>query len=63
MGVAEVVEQLDNVLAFNDLLVSLKERPEADQFARGVGPVSLVGRYAVASTLFPIWPIHCVIFI
>lgn len=42
-GVAQVVEELDKVLAFNNLLISLKEHPNADHFARGVGPVSLVG--------------------
>lgn len=42
-GVAQVVEELDKVLAFNNLLISLKAHPNADHFARGVGPVSLVG--------------------
>ncbi|GAY58894.1 hypothetical protein CUMW_190310 [Citrus unshiu] len=42
-GVAQVVEELDKVLAFNNLLISLKQHPNADRFARGVGPVSLVG--------------------
>lgn len=43
-GVAQVVEELDKVLAFNNLLISLKQHLNADRFARGVGPVSLVGK-------------------
>ncbi|KAJ0007478.1 hypothetical protein Pint_30706 [Pistacia integerrima] len=42
-GVAQVVEELDKVLSFNNLLISLKEHPDADRFARGIGPVSLIG--------------------
>ncbi|KAM7256028.1 hypothetical protein ACFE04_011769 [Oxalis oulophora] len=42
-GVTEVVQELDKILAFNDLLVSLKNHQDADSFARGIGPVSLVG--------------------
>ncbi|KAK2652948.1 hypothetical protein Ddye_012804 [Dipteronia dyeriana] len=42
-GVTQVVEELDKVLAFNNLLISLKEHADADRFARGVGPVSLIG--------------------
>ncbi|KAL3722241.1 hypothetical protein ACJRO7_034590 [Eucalyptus globulus] len=42
-AVAQVVEQLDEILAFNNLLVSLKNHPNADHFARGIGPVSLFG--------------------
>ncbi|KAL0723804.1 hypothetical protein Bca4012_038403 [Brassica carinata] len=38
-----VVEELEKVLEFNNLLVSLKSHSEADQFARGVGPISLIG--------------------
>lgn len=38
-----IVEELDKVLAFNNLLVSLKNHPDANRFARGVGPISLVG--------------------
>ncbi|KAI3760365.1 hypothetical protein L1987_50760 [Smallanthus sonchifolius] len=38
-----IVEELDKVLAFNNLLVSLKNHPDASRFARGVGPVSLIG--------------------
>jgi hypothetical protein len=37
------VKELDKVLAFNNLLISLKNHPNADQFASGVGPVSLLG--------------------
>ncbi|XP_073112675.1 protein TIC110, chloroplastic [Elaeis guineensis] len=42
-GTTVVIEELDKVLAFNDLLTSLSKHPEADQFAPGVGPVSLLG--------------------
>ncbi|KAK6246772.1 hypothetical protein QUC31_018337 [Theobroma cacao] len=42
-GVKQAVEELDKILAFNDLLTSLSNHPDADHFARGVGPVSLVG--------------------
>ncbi|KAK7321410.1 hypothetical protein VNO77_32031 [Canavalia gladiata] len=41
--VSEAVEELDRVLAFNNLLISFKNHPDVDRFARGVGPVSLVG--------------------
>ncbi|KAK4274891.1 hypothetical protein QN277_018054 [Acacia crassicarpa] len=41
--VGQAVEELDKILAFNDLLVSLKNHPDIDRFARGVGPVSLTG--------------------
>ncbi|OWM68481.1 hypothetical protein CDL15_Pgr024621 [Punica granatum] len=42
-GVTEVVEQLDRILAFNNLLVTLKNHADADRFARGIVPVSLIG--------------------
>lgn len=42
-NVTEAVEELDKVLTFNNLLISLKNHPNADQFALGVGPVSLLG--------------------
>lgn len=38
-----IVEELDKVLAFNNLLVSLSNHPDAIRFARGLGPVSLSG--------------------
>nr|GEU61351.1 protein TIC110, chloroplastic [Tanacetum cinerariifolium] len=38
-----IVEELDKILAFNNLLVSLKNHADANSFARGVGPVSLNG--------------------
>lgn len=31
------------MLNFNNLLISLKNHPDANRFARGVGPVSLLG--------------------
>ncbi|CAI8585954.1 unnamed protein product [Vicia faba] len=42
-GVSQVVEELEKVLAFNDLLISFKNHSDIDRIARGVGPVSLVG--------------------
>ncbi|XP_010486911.1 PREDICTED: protein TIC110, chloroplastic [Camelina sativa] len=42
-SLASVVEELEKVLEFNNLLVSLKSHSEADQFARGIGPISLIG--------------------
>ncbi|CAI8596921.1 unnamed protein product [Vicia faba] len=42
-GVTRVVEELDKILAFNNLLTSLKNHADVDRFARGVGPVSLHG--------------------
>lgn len=37
------MKELDKIVAFNNLLISLKNHPNADQFAPGVGPVSLLG--------------------
>ncbi|KAK8480681.1 hypothetical protein V6N13_094256 [Hibiscus sabdariffa] len=42
-GVKQAVEELDKILSFNDLLISLSKHPDADRFARGLGPFSLVG--------------------
>ncbi|KAG6680901.1 hypothetical protein I3842_13G065600 [Carya illinoinensis] len=42
-GITEVVEEIDHILAFNNLLISLKNHPNAENFAPGVGPVSLLG--------------------
>ncbi|KAE8713470.1 TIC110 protein [Hibiscus syriacus] len=42
-GVKQAVEELDKILSFNDLLTSLSKHPDADRFARGLDPVSLVG--------------------
>ncbi|KHG09192.1 chloroplast protein [Gossypium arboreum] len=42
-GVKQAVEELDKILSFNDLLISLSKHPDADHFAPGLGPVSLVG--------------------
>ncbi|CAK9326902.1 unnamed protein product [Citrullus colocynthis] len=42
-GVIEVVEELDKILEFNSLLISLKNHADANRFAPGVGPVSLLG--------------------
>ncbi|KAL3517987.1 hypothetical protein ACH5RR_020576 [Cinchona calisaya] len=38
-----IVEELNKVLKFNNLLISLRNHPEASRFAPGVGPVSLLG--------------------
>ncbi|KAM7496381.1 hypothetical protein LguiA_020795 [Lonicera macranthoides] len=38
-----VIEELDKVVAFNNLLISLKNHPDASRFARGLGPISLFG--------------------
>lgn len=43
-GVSEAVEELDKILVFNDLLISLKNHPDVDRIARGVGAVSLIGK-------------------
>lgn len=43
-GVIEAVEELDSILAFNNILISLKNHPDVDHFAQGVGPVSLLGK-------------------
>lgn len=43
-GVTQVVEELDKILAFNNLLTSLKNHADVGHFARGVGPVSLLGK-------------------
>ncbi|KAG8371546.1 hypothetical protein BUALT_Bualt13G0099100 [Buddleja alternifolia] len=42
-AVQPVIEELDKILAFNNLLISLKNHPDASRFARGVGPVTLIG--------------------
>ncbi|XP_050218025.1 protein TIC110, chloroplastic [Mercurialis annua] len=42
-GVKRVIEELDTILAFNNNLISLKNHADAASFARGVGPISLLG--------------------
>ncbi|KAK9127298.1 hypothetical protein Syun_016095 [Stephania yunnanensis] len=42
-GVAQVIEELDKILAFNDRLISLRNHSDAGNFAPGVGAVSLLG--------------------
>lgn len=42
-GATQVVEELNKALAFNNLLISLKNHPDAGRFACGVGPISLMG--------------------
>ncbi|GER35479.1 chloroplast inner envelope family protein [Striga asiatica] len=41
--VKRAIEELDKILAFNNMLISLKSHPDASRFACGVGPVSLIG--------------------
>ncbi|KAL6883554.1 hypothetical protein ACP4OV_010968 [Aristida adscensionis] len=41
----QAVEEVNTVLKFNSLLTTLSKHPEADRFARGLGPVSLAGEY------------------
>ncbi|KAK9273053.1 hypothetical protein L1049_017860 [Liquidambar formosana] len=42
-GATQVVEELDEILVFNNLLTSLRNHPDIGHFARGIGPVSLLG--------------------
>ncbi|KAI4383479.1 hypothetical protein MLD38_009313 [Melastoma candidum] len=42
-GAAQAIVGLNKVLSFNNSLVTLKAHPNADRFAPGVGPVSLIG--------------------
>ncbi|XP_074583679.1 protein TIC110, chloroplastic [Curcuma longa] len=42
-GIEHVVQELDKVLEFNNLLTSLSKHHENGQFAPGVGPISLLG--------------------
>lgn len=41
--VAQAVEELDKILALNDILITLKNHPDAGHFSPGVGPVSILG--------------------
>ncbi|PSR86217.1 hypothetical protein CEY00_Acc31855 [Actinidia chinensis var. chinensis] len=40
---SSVVEELDKILSFNRLLISLRNHPDASRFAPGLGPISLLG--------------------
>lgn len=42
-GTVQVIEELEKVLAFNNLLVSLSKHSEVGQVAPGLGPISLLG--------------------
>ena len=46
-GTIDVVLELDKILAFNDVLLSLKSHPDAHKFARGIAPISLVGNITI----------------
>ncbi|KAK1377397.1 hypothetical protein POM88_024141 [Heracleum sosnowskyi] len=37
------IEELDKILEFNSLLITLKKHPDASSFARGLGTVFLLG--------------------
>lgn len=38
-----VIEELNKILSYNNLLISLKNHADASRFAPGIGPISLVG--------------------
>ncbi|GAA0160287.1 hypothetical protein LIER_16873 [Lithospermum erythrorhizon] len=40
------IEELNKILKFNNLLMSLKNHPDSSKFARGLGPISLVVKYS-----------------
>eukprot|EP00262_Sarcandra_glabra_P000062 TRINITY_DN1007_c0_g1_i1.p1 TRINITY_DN1007_c0_g1~~TRINITY_DN1007_c0_g1_i1.p1 ORF type:complete len:1009 (+),score=231.90 TRINITY_DN1007_c0_g1_i1:113-3139(+) len=42
-GATQVVEELEKILKFNNVLISLSNHPEVGRFAPGIGPVSLLG--------------------
>ncbi|WOL09830.1 protein TIC 110, chloroplastic [Canna indica] len=42
-GIVQVIEELEKVLAFNNLLISLSKHSEIDQLVPGIGPISLLG--------------------
>ncbi|WVZ59445.1 hypothetical protein U9M48_009585 [Paspalum notatum var. saurae] len=44
-SLTQAVEEVKSVIKFNSLLTTLSKHPQADQFARGLGPISLGGEY------------------
>uniref|UniRef100_A0A7N0TG74 Uncharacterized protein n=1 Tax=Kalanchoe fedtschenkoi TaxID=63787 RepID=A0A7N0TG74_KALFE len=42
-GPTKAIEELNTILSFNNLLVSLRNHPESANLPRGIGPVSLIG--------------------
>ncbi|CAN6304736.1 unnamed protein product [Urochloa humidicola] len=44
-SLTQAVEEVKSVIRFNSLLTTLSKHPQADQFARGLGPISLGGEY------------------
>ncbi|KAF9594954.1 hypothetical protein IFM89_035524 [Coptis chinensis] len=42
-GPAQVIEELDKILAFSNQLMYLRNHPEASRFAHGLGPINLLG--------------------
>ncbi|KAK8444828.1 hypothetical protein SEVIR_9G207300v4 [Setaria viridis] len=44
-SLTKAVEEVKSVIRFNSLLTILSKHPQADRFARGLGPISLGGEY------------------
>ncbi|CAL4917312.1 unnamed protein product [Urochloa decumbens] len=44
-SLTQAVEEVKSVIRFNSLLTILSKHPEADRFARGLGPISLGGEH------------------
>ncbi|KAJ1295017.1 hypothetical protein BS78_01G191000 [Paspalum vaginatum] len=44
-SLTQAVEEVKSVIKFNSLLTTLSKHPQADRFARGLGPISLGGEY------------------
>ncbi|KAG2548211.1 protein TIC110, chloroplastic-like [Panicum virgatum] len=44
-SLSQAVEEVNIVIKFNSLLTTLSKHPQADRFARGLGPISLGGEY------------------
>ncbi|XP_010234859.1 protein TIC110, chloroplastic [Brachypodium distachyon] len=42
---AQVIDEVNSIIAFNSLLRVLSKFPQGDRFARGLGPISLGGEY------------------
>lgn len=40
-SLTQAVEEVNTVIKFNSLLTALSKHPQADHFARGLGPISL----------------------
>ncbi|XP_066373843.1 protein TIC110, chloroplastic-like [Miscanthus floridulus] len=44
-SLTQAVEEVNIVIKFNSLLTTLSKHPQADRFARGLGPISLAGEH------------------